>query len=189
MDSFNTKRPLAARRHAGAGLFAFSLALLTPILLASSTVAGEQMTTGTASGLPLPRFVSLKSDRVNVRAGPTKDHQVAFVFTRPALPVEIVAEFETWRRIRDWEGSEGWVYHSLLSGRRTAIVSRSAKDDLVTLHQTPTVASEVVARLEPGVVGMVKTCKDGWCRITGESFDGWAVQDRLWGVYPGEAVD
>ena len=83
--------------------------------------AAEQA--GTASGLPVPRFVSLKSDKVNVRAGPTKDHDVAWVYSRAALPVEVTAEFENWRRIRDWEGAEGWVYHSLLSGRRTALVA------------------------------------------------------------------
>ena len=75
----------------------------------------------TASGLPVPRYVSLKSDHVNVRAGPTKDNDVAWVYTRSGLPVEITAEFENWRRVRDSEGAEGWVYHSLLSGRRTAI--------------------------------------------------------------------
>src|SRR6187401_2096362 len=82
---------------------------------------------GSASGLPVPRYVSLKSDRVNVRAGPTKDHAVAWVFTRPGLPVEVTAEFENWRRIRDSEGAEGWVYHSLLSGKRTAVVTGRAK--------------------------------------------------------------
>ncbi len=83
----------------------------------------------------MPRFVSLKSDKVNVRAGPTKDHDVTWVYTRSGLPVEITAEFENWRRIRDWEGAEGWVYHSLLSGRRTALVapSRKAKDELLPL--------------------------------------------------------
>ena len=71
----------------------------------------------------MPRFVSLKSDKVNVRGGPTKDHDVTWIYTRAGLPVEITAEFDNWRRIRDWEGSEGWVYHSLLSGRRTAMVT------------------------------------------------------------------
>ena len=93
--------------------------------------------TAAASGLPVPRFVSLKSDRVNVRGGPTKDHDVAWVFTRSGLPVEITAEFENWRRIRDCEGAEGWVYHSLLSGRRTAMVVPKAKDDLVPLCDRP----------------------------------------------------
>ena len=70
----------------------------------------------TTSGLPVPRYVSLKSDHVNVRAGPTKDNDVAWVYTRSGLPVEITAEFENWRRVRDSEGAEGWVYHSLLVG-------------------------------------------------------------------------
>ena len=99
--------------------------LLAGVLIAAACgparahAAGEAPP-GPASGLPVPRFVSLKSDRVNVRGGPTKDHDVAWVYTRAGMPVEITAEFENWRRIRDWEGAEGWVYHSLLSGRRTA---------------------------------------------------------------------
>ena len=84
--------------------------------------------TGPKSGLPVPRFVSLKPDRVNVRGGPTRDHEVTFVYTRAGLPVEITAESDNWRRIRDWEGSEGWVYHSLLSGRRTAVVTPKDKN-------------------------------------------------------------
>src|SRR5262245_51786650 len=102
-----------------------------------------------ASGLPIPRFVSLKSDKVNVRAGPTKDHDVAWVYNRAALPVEVTAEFENWRRIRDWEGAEGWVYHSLLSGKRTALVAPQAKkkDDLLELRYKPDAASAVMAKL------------------------------------------
>ena len=88
----------------------------------------------TTSGLPVPRYVSLKSDHVNVRAGPTKDNDVAWVYTRSGLPVEITAEFENWRRVRDSEGAEGWVYHSLLSGRRTAVVTMKTKDDLAPLY-------------------------------------------------------
>ena len=73
-----------------------------------------------ATGLPLPRFVSLKSNNVNVRRGPGQDYDVVFTFVRAGLPVEITDEFENWRKIRDSDGSEGWVFHSLLSGKRTA---------------------------------------------------------------------
>src|SRR5689334_11682354 len=116
--------------------------------------AAEQAGTGTASGLPVPRFVSLKSDKVNVRSGPTKDHDVAWVYSRAALPVEVTAEFENWRRIRDWEGAEGWVYHSLLSGKRTALVAPQSKrkDDLLELRDKPDVAGAVTARLQHGVL-------------------------------------
>jgi SH3-like domain-containing protein len=143
------------------------------------------------SGLQLPRFVSLKSERVNVRAGPTKDNDVNWVYMRAGLPVEIIAEYENWRRIRDWEGAEGWVLHSLLSGRRTALISAQAKsvDDFVPLRASADRQSAITARLQAGVIATVKRCGDNWCRIAGEGFDGWIEQERLWGVYPGEKVD
>jgi SH3-like domain-containing protein len=154
-------------------------------------VNAAEVATGTASGLPVPRFVSLKSDKVNVRAGPTKDHDVAWVYNRAALPVEVTAEFENWRRIRDWEGAEGWVYHSLLSGRRTALVSPQSKgkEDLLALRPKPDPESGVSAKLQYGVLATVKRCKDGWCRLVGDGYDGWIEQTRLWGVYPEEKVE
>ena len=142
-----------------------------------------------SSGLPVPRYVSLKSDHVNVRAGPTKDNDVAWVYTRSGLPVEITAEFENWRRVRDSEGAEGWVYHSLLSGRRTAVVTVKAKDDLAPLYDRADPTSAVAARLQSGVVVQVKRCANGWCRVIGTGFDGWIEQQRLWGVYADEKVD
>src|SRR3954470_10372427 len=105
-----------------------------------------------SSGLPVPRYVSLKSDHVNVRAGPTKDNDVAWVYTRSGLPFEITAEFENWRRVRDSEGSEGWVYHSLLSGRRTAVITMKSKDELAALYDQADPTSSVTARLQAGVV-------------------------------------
>ena len=162
--------------------------LMLVALASAPTHAAEQA--GTVSGLPVPRFVSLKSDKVNVRAGPTKDQDVAWVYSRAALPVEVTAEFENWRRIRDWEGAEGWVYHSLLSGRRTALVSQpKGKDELLVLRAKPDAAAAVMAKLQNGVLGSVKQCQNGWCRLVGDGFDGWIEQPRLWGVYPGEKVE
>src|SRR5436305_425074 len=113
------------------------LVFLTLICVKPALAAGTASDAG--SGLLLPRFVSLKSDKVNVRGGPTKDHDVTWVYTRTGLPVEITAEFENWRRIRDWEGAEGWVYHSLLSGKRTGLIAPKAKatDDPVPIYATP----------------------------------------------------
>jgi SH3-like domain-containing protein len=142
-----------------------------------------------SSGLPVPRYVSLKSDHVNVRAGPTKDNEVAWVYTRSGLPVEITAEFENWRRVRDSEGAEGWVYHSLLSGRRTAVITMKSKDEFARLYERADATSAVAARLQAGVVAQVKRCAAGWCRVTGNGFDGWIEQQRLWGVYVDEKVD
>jgi SH3-like domain-containing protein len=143
----------------------------------------------TTSGLPIPRYVSLKSDHVNVRAGPTKDNDVAWVYTRSGLPVEITAEFENWRRVRDSEGSEGWVYHSMLSGRRTAVITMKSKEELAPLYERADPGSAVAAKLQAGVVAQVKKCSNGWCRITGNGFDGFIEQQRLWGVYADEKVE
>jgi len=162
---------------------AASIAAFAPAWAAGDTANAA------GSGLQVPRFVSLKSDRVNVRGGPTKDHDVAWVFTRSGLPVEITAEFENWRRIRDGEGAEGWVYHSLLSGRRTAVIVPKAKDDLVSLCEQPEQTCVTLAKLQAGVLAFVKRCTGSWCRISGEGFDGWIAQERLWGVYPNEKVD
>ena len=132
--------------------------------VATSVTAKDVLTT---SGLPIPRYVSLKSDHVNVRAGPTKDNDVAWVYTRSGLPVEITAEFENWRRVRDSEGAEGWVYHSLLSGRRTAVVTMKRKDELAPIYDSADASSAVAARLQAGVVAEVKHCAAGWCHVDG----------------------
>ncbi len=164
-----------------------ALAALFALTLATAPVrAGGDAAT---SGLPVPRFVSLKADRVNVRGGPEKDHDVTFIYTRTGWPVEITAEFENWRRIRDYDGSEGWVYHSLLSGKRMVAVQLKSKTDLASLHATPDEQSPVTARLQSGVLGAVKRCTGAWCRIAGDGFDGWIEQNRLWGVYPDEKIE
>jgi SH3-like domain-containing protein len=126
---------------------------------------------------------------VNVRAGPTKDNDVAWVYTRSGLPVEITAEFENWRRVRDSEGAEGWVYHSLLSGHRTAVVTLKHKDDLAPLYESASSTSTLEARLQPGVIAQVKKCDSHWCEVSGRGFEGWIEQDHLWGVYANEKFD
>jgi SH3-like domain-containing protein len=161
-------------------------ALLTFASAVGPTHAGNEAGT---SGLPVPRFVSIKADRVNVRGGPDKDHDVSFIFTRVGWPVEITAEFENWRRIRDSDGSEGWVYHSLLSGKRTASVQMKQKTDLAPLYEKPDDKSPVLAKLEVGVLGTVKSCDGNWCHLVGQNFDGWIAQDDLWGVYPNEKIE
>ncbi len=166
---------------AGAGL----LALLNTHAFAVDPAAAK----GQVSGLPVPRFVSLKADRVNVRTGPNKDQDVRWVYTRAGMPVEITAEFENWRRVRDWEGAEGWVYHSLLSGRRTAVVVPALEHDLVPLYESPDASSSLVARLQGGVFGTLQSCSGTWCEFSGNGFAGWIRQERLWGAYLNETVE
>jgi SH3-like domain-containing protein len=168
-------------RHAKRALFA--------VIFAAAAGSAQAENVGSASGLPLPRFVSLKADKVNMHIGPAKTYEVKWLYQRAGLPVEVTAEFENWRRIRDADGAEGWVYHSLLSGRRTGLVTSKLKDELVPVYDKADVESAVVAKLEPGVVGSVKRCADGWCSISGRGFEGMIQQIRLWGVYPNEKVD
>lgn len=138
------------------------------------------------TGLPLPRFVSLKSGKVNVRGGPGQDYDLRFTFVRSGLPVEITQEFDTWRKIRDSEGEEGWVYHSLLTGERTALVAPWAADGQFPAHSRADAGASVVAYLEPRVVTDVQECTGSWCLVAVQGIEGWIEQDRLWGVYPEE---
>jgi len=151
--------------------------------------SASDVPTGSVSGLPIPRFVSLKSDRVNARSGPNKDQEVRWVYTHAGMPVEVTAEFENWRRIRDWEGAEGWVYHSLLSGKRMAVVVPKSKDELVPLYQSADIESAIAAQLQSGVLGTLKSCDGAWCQFSGKGFGGFVRQERLWGAYPNEKVE
>lgn len=144
---------------------------------------------GVVTGLPLPRYASLKTDRVNLREGPSKDHATKWVFQRAGLPVEITAEFEIWRRVRDSEGAEGWVLHSLLSGRRTALVSPGKKGQAFKIFAKPSGGADLAATLQSGVIANVRNCDGSWCLIDGEGFKGYIEQVALWGVYPNEKVE
>jgi SH3-like domain-containing protein len=180
-------RPHAILSHALAAFIAAGF-FLSAI---SAANAAQELSTGQVSGLPIPRYVSLKSDRVNLREGPSKEHRTSWVFQRAGMPVEITAEFEIWRRVRDSDGAEGWVLHSLLSGRRTALIMPWSKNraEQVQLLERADERASIVAKLQPGVIASVKSCTGNWCRVVVESIDGFIRQDRLWGVYPNERVD
>ena len=186
-------RPVFRRRQPRAALVAGLVGTLLLLLLPAgdgeaASVAAPGAKAG-ASGLPVPRFVSLKAGRVNVRVGPGEDYKIAWVFTKPGLPIEVIQEFDTWRRIRDSDGMVGWVFQSLLSGKRTAVVAPWAKGDPRPIRRDASPEAAITAYLEPGVMGEIDRCKDDWCRISGERFSGWITQDQLWGVYPDEQID
>jgi SH3-like domain-containing protein len=139
--------------------------------------------------LPVPRFVSLKSDKVNVRRGPSTDQAIVWVFSRAGLPVEVIAESDNWRRVRDSEGADGWVFHSLLSARRTVLVAPWSKDEeSVPLYASKSTGSRAVAALQSGVLGNVMDCDGAWCRVSVDDYSGFVQQEKLWGVYSGEEV-
>jgi SH3-like domain-containing protein len=155
----------------------------------TATVAPQKKSASPGpTGLPVPRFVSLKAEKVNVRRGPSSEHPVAWVFQRKGLPVEIIAEFENWRRIRDSDGEEGWILQSMLAGKRTAVVAPWRAGKPLPLYAQEGQGS-MVANLSAGVMGEVKTCNGQWCELAVEGYDGYAEQAMLWGVYPGESFD
>lgn len=146
-----------------------------------------------ASGLPLPRYVSLKADRVNLRQGPGTDYPTAWVYRRAGLPVEVIEEFDTWRKVRDAEGTVGWILQSLLSGRRTALVlpwelKEGQPAPQVPLRNSDSERSAPVAIVEAGVIADVQSCDGVWCLVAVDRFRGYVEQKKLWGVYDREQV-
>jgi SH3-like domain-containing protein len=132
----------------------------------------------------LPRFVSLRSDLVNLRVGPGENYPIEWVLTRKEMPVEIVREFEHWRMIRDWQGTEGWVHERMLTAKRAVAIKGAVR----ALHRLPDGNSEIVARAEPGVFAHLVECRGGWCRIDAADITGWVQRSEVWGVYPDEVV-
>jgi SH3-like domain-containing protein len=141
-------------------------------------------TLGSETKLPIPRFVSLRSGEVNLRTGPGTNYPVDWVFVRRGLPVEIIAEFDVWRKIRDWQGTVGWVHQSMLDGRRTARITGADRE----LHNEPAEDAAVVARVAPGVIGRLLECEASWCELDADGYRGWLKRDEFWGVYPDERV-
>jgi SH3-like domain-containing protein len=156
----------------------------------AAQAAPDQVASLGPSGLPLPRFVSLKSGRVNSRVGPGVTYAVDWLYLKSGLPMEIIQEYDNWRKVRDADGSEGWVNQSLLSGKRTGIAApwQRGKDARIALHSQPEETAATVAILEPGVVGTIKTCNGEWCEMTFDGHTGWISQSQIWGAYPGETI-
>ncbi|MFA7413960.1 MAG: SH3 domain-containing protein [Rhizobium sp.] len=154
-------------------------------------VSGHAQVSKGLSGLPLPRFVSLKAARVNLRIGPSTDYAVSWLYLKSGLPVEIIQEYDNWRRVRDADGTEGWVNQSLLSGERTAIAAPwmrgDGQDIYVNLRRDSMPTASVVAKLEPGVVLRLDECNGNWCHAEAGGVEGWVSQAEIWGAYPGEA--
>jgi SH3-like domain-containing protein len=139
------------------------------------------------SGLPIPRFVSLRASEANMRAGPGEQYPIKWKYRKPGLPLEVTAEFDHWRRVRDWQGAEGWMHSSMLTSKRAIIVTGDERP----LRARPDLASPLLARIGGKVVGRVLTCPKGgeWCRIEIAGVKGWMRRSEMWGVYREEAID
>lgn len=161
-----------------------SASLISPPAQAARTTGAVAV--GAVTGLPLPRFVSLKSSEVNVRRGAGTEHDVVWSYHRSGLPVEIIAEWDNWRRIRDADGADGWVFHRLLQAKRTALVAPWSTEQTLALRRAADPDGRVVAQLQPKVMTNVVSCDGTWCRVSGDGFEGFIEQEKLFGVYPGE---
>ncbi len=136
------------------------------------------------SGLPIPRFVSLKSNEVNVRVGPGTRYPIRWVYQRANLPVEVIEEFSHWRKIRDHQGETGWVHKALLSGSRTAMITHETH----TLYAQPDATSPALVRAEAGTIGHVINCQEEWCQLSFRSRKAWIERHKVWGVYNDETI-
>lgn len=176
------KRPFALVAPILAALVLTALLLPLPAALAQS----DQGSTGDAatSGLPLPRFVSLRADEVRLRTGPGQRYPIEWVYHRRGLPVEIIEEYENWRRIRDLDGTVGWVHSSLLDSDRTLVVV----GELRPLRAEPAEDAAALAYVEPGVILNLEICDGIWCQAQVEGYEGWVRRDEVWGVYADEIL-
>ena len=163
------------------------LVLITFLLAPAIGCAKPAFAQTNGSGLPLPRFVSLRADEVNMRAGPGVQYPIEWVYRRQALPMEVVAEYGTWRKVRDWQGTQGWVHQSMLSNSRALIVTGKVR----TIRSQHSTKAAAVARAEPGVIGALLECPQerAWCRVEVEGREGWLRSVEFWGVYRGEALE
>jgi SH3-like domain-containing protein len=159
---------------------------LGAVLILLGTRAPAAAAADEDAALKVPRFVSLHSDKVNLRTGPGQQYPIEWVLTRRDMPVEVIAQFEHWRRIREWDGTEGWVQEHMVDGKRFAIVEKGADRPL---YAEPDMTSGVIARAEPGAVARLAECHGDWCRIEAAGgISGWIRRSDIWGVYPDETV-
>lgn len=137
----------------------------------------------TFSGLPVPRFVSLRYDEAAGRSGPSDEHAISWMYQRSGLPVQVIAETPDWRRVRDPGGEEVWMHRRLLSGRRA--VHALEDGDMLARPETE---SALIARIESGALLWLERCRAGWCRLEADGRRGWVRAQGLWGVYGDEAA-
>jgi SH3-like domain-containing protein len=158
------------------------LCLVAAAMVMSAGARADQAARVGASGMPLPRFVSLRADEVNLRTGPGTRYPIDWIYRRRGTPVQVIDEFEIWRRVRDHEGTVGWIHRSMLTARRTVLVIGEPR----VLRRRPEAQSPGLARLEAGVIGRLEGCERGWCRIEAHGFDGWLRRGEVFGTGPND---
>jgi SH3-like domain-containing protein len=143
-------------------------------------------TIGKETGLPLPRFVSIKSRSANIRVGPSNTHQVKWIYKKKGYPVQIISEFQHWRQIMDVDGEIGWVHEALLAGKRNIL---TINKEVILMRRYPNEAGRPVARIEGGVIGSLVECQKAWCYIKVGTTLGWLEKSNIWGTFPDEVIE
>lgn len=180
-----------ARATALSAIALLAMACAGPLLAADGEAAPARPAAG--SGLTVPRYVSLKSDRVNLRSGPGTEYPTSWVFRRAGLPLEVIKEFEAWREVRDADGTTGWVLSSFLSGRRTGLVlpwelKPGTPTPQVEIRRNDSDSARVIANVEAGVIANIHNCDGRWCYVSIDNVRGYLEQKKLWGIYANELV-
>lgn len=154
---------------------ALCAAVAVLVLAAAPTLAAEEK---------MPHFATLRVDLVNMRTGPGERYPIEWVYRRKGLPIEVLAAFDVWRKVRDSDGTEGWMHERMLTPARSVVIMGSLR----LLRSDPAANAAVVARAEPGVVARLLDCRGAWCRIEAQDIKGWIERSEIWGVLPDEAV-
>lgn len=150
---------------------------LTPGSFKAYAADGVEARVSNFSGLPVPRYSSLRYDKVNGRAGPSLDYPVAWSYSRVGLPVVIVRESKEWRKIRDPQGDEVWVHRRMLAAERTVITT-----DKGAIRRTAEARSNVVAHFDAGAVLQLRSCSSAWCEVEAEGRKGFVLKSDVWGA-------
>ena len=166
-------------------LFGFLAVLLFVSISAfavDETDNGDSGSGKNGSGLPIPRFASLRANDVNLRTGPGTRYPIEWVFTHQGMPVEITAEYEMWRRVRDVDGDEGWVHRNALTGKRSAIITGTMRE----LREDSDERAPIAAHLEAGAIGQLISCSHDWCKLKFKGVKGYLRKSDFWGAYDPE---
>ena len=158
------------------------------LLFSFGNASAQNLIDDGETGLAIPRFASLRSNHINARSGPGARYPIEWVYMQKSAPVEIIAEFELWRKIKDWQGSETWVHKSMLTGKRFVKVITPGENNI---YAKDDYNAKVIAKVEDEVVGEIKKCpvNTNFCLVQFGSVDGWIPKQNLYGIYPDEIID
>ena len=136
----------------------------------------------------LPRFVSLRVSSANLRTGPGERFPIEWVYQKKGLPVELLKKYDIWRKIRDYEGTEGWVHRRMLTDNRT-VMTQNADQSVLYDEEDP--SSAIIAFIDPMVIGRLQECpnKSLFCKVAFPGATGWILRENLYGLYPAETIE